>query len=76
MIKMDEVRQLPLEELKIRLQDSEDELTNMRFQLALHQLDNPLQIRFLRRDIARFKTVIREYELGIRNDAKAAENKR
>lgn len=73
MIKMDEVRQLPLEELKIRLQDSEDELTNMRFQLALHQLDNPLQIRFLRRDIARFKTVIREYELGIRNSAKAAE---
>lgn len=73
MIKMDEVRQLPLDELKIRLQDSEDELTNMRFQLALHQLDNPLQIRYLRRDIARLKTVIREYELGIRKDIKAAE---
>jgi len=73
MIKMDELRQLPLDELKIRLQDSEDELTNMRFQLALHQLDNPLQIRYLRRDIARLKTMIREYELGIRKDAKAAE---
>lgn len=73
MIKMDEVRQLPLDELKIRLQDSEDELTNMRFQLALHQLDNPLQIRYLRRDIARLKTVIREYELGIRKSATAAE---
>ena len=73
MIKMDELRQLPLDELKIRLQDSEDELTNMRFQLALHQLDNPLQIRYLRRDIARLKTMIRECELGIRKDAKAAE---
>ncbi|NQT24156.1 50S ribosomal protein L29 [candidate division KSB1 bacterium] len=71
-MKMDEVRQLPLDELKIRLQDSEDELTNMRFQLALHQLDNPLQIRYLRRDIARLKTVIREYELDIRQDAKVA----
>lgn len=71
MTKMDEVRQLPLDELKIRLQDAQEELTNLRFQLALHQLDNPLQVRYLRRDISRFKTVIREYELGIRQEAKA-----
>lgn len=71
MIKMEEVRQLPLDELKIRLQDAEEELTNLRFQLALHQLDNPLQVRYLRRDIARYKTVIREHELGIRTEAKA-----
>lgn len=66
MIKMEEIRQLPLEELRIRLRDSEEELTNLRFQLALHQLDNPLKVRFARRDISRLKTVIREYELGIR----------
>ncbi len=71
MMKMDEVRQLPLDELKIRLQDAQEELTNIRFQLALHQLDNPLQVRYLRRDISRFKTVIREHELGIRQEAKA-----
>ena len=71
MIKMEEVRQLPLDELKIRLQDAEEELTNLRFQLALHQLDNPLQVRYLRRDISRLKTVIREHELGIRTEAKA-----
>ncbi len=70
MIKIEEVRQLPLDELKIRLQDAEEELTNLRFQLALHQLDNPLQVRYLRRDIARLKTVIREHELGIRTEAK------
>lgn len=66
MIKMEEIRQLPLEELRVRLRDSEEELTNLRFQLALHQLDNPLKVRFARRDISRLKTVIREYELGIR----------
>ena len=67
MIKLEEIKQLPLEELKIRLRDAEDELANLRFQLALHQLDNPLKVRYLRRSVARIKTVIREYELGLRN---------
>jgi large subunit ribosomal protein L29 len=66
MIKRDELKQLPLEELKIRLQDTEEELENVRFQLALHQLDNPLKVRYLRRDVAKLKTVIHEFELGIR----------
>lgn len=66
MIKMEEIKQLPLEEVKIRLQDAVEEMANLRFQLALHQLDNPLKIRYLRKDIARLKTVIREYESGRR----------
>lgn len=70
MIKREEIKQLPLEELRIRLQDAEDELTNLRFQLALRQLDNPLKVRHLRRDVARLKTVIREYELGLRQEKK------
>ncbi len=70
MIKMEEIKQLPLEELKIRLQDTEEELANLRFQLALRQLDNPLTVRTVRRDIARLKTVIREYELGLRKEKK------
>ena len=68
MIKMEEIKQLPLEELKIRLRDVEEELENLRFQLALRQLDNPLKIRAIRRDRARLKTVIREYELSTRKD--------
>jgi large subunit ribosomal protein L29 len=60
-----------LEEIKIRLSDCEDELINLKFQLATHQLDNPLKIRYLRRDIARLKTVIHEYERGKRVDQKA-----
>jgi large subunit ribosomal protein L29 len=70
MIKREEIRQMPLEELKVRLQDAEEEMGNLRFQLALRQLDDPLKIRILRRDIARLKTVIREYELGIREQKK------
>ncbi|OVE79036.1 50S ribosomal protein L29 [bacterium I07] len=61
-MKMEEIKQLPLEELKIRLQDSQEELANLRFQLALRQLDNPLRVRLLRRDIARLKTVIHGQE--------------
>jgi len=71
MIKIEELRQLSLDEIRVRLQDAEEELTNLRFQLALHQLDNPLKVRFLKRDIARLKTVIREYEMGIRTEVKA-----
>jgi len=73
MIKMEDIKQLPLEELKIRLQDAEDELSNLRFQLALHQLDDPLKVRHMRHSIARIKTVIREYELGLR-EAKQPQN--
>ena len=75
-MKMNEIKQLPLDELKINLRDMEEELENLRFQLALHQLDNPLQVRGVRRDIARLKTVIREYELGIREDKSQAEGEK
>jgi large subunit ribosomal protein L29 len=68
MIKMDEIKQMPLDELKVRLQDAKEELSNLKFQLALHQLDNPMKVRYARRDIARLETVIREYELGTRTD--------
>ncbi len=70
MIKMDEIKQLPLEELKIRLRDMEEELSNLRFQLALRQLDDPLKVKYARRDVARLKTVIHEYETGLRLETK------
>jgi len=70
-MKMEEIKQLSLEELRIRLQDVKDEWANMRFQLALRQLDNPLKVRSIRRDIARLKTVIREHELGLRQEKKS-----
>jgi large subunit ribosomal protein L29 len=64
-MKINELKQMPLEELKVRLRDSLEELTNLKFQLALHQLDNPVKIRFLRKDIARMRTLLRQKELGL-----------
>jgi large subunit ribosomal protein L29 len=69
-MKIDEIIQLPEVEIKQRLEDSLEELQNLRFQNATHQLDNPLRIRIVRRDVARIKTVLREIELGIRKPIK------
>ena len=49
-----------------KIQDALEELSNFKFQHATHQLDNPVKLRFARKDVARLKTVLREYELGIR----------
>lgn len=51
-------------ELKEKLADLKNELFNLRFQLATGQLENPVQIKYVKRDIARAKTVVRERELN------------
>ncbi len=61
-----EIRQMTDQELDTQLLDLKSELFNLRFQLATGQLDNPMRIKVVRKDIARIKTVIRERELGIR----------
>ena len=66
-MKMDEIKQLSLDELEIRIEDAEEEFENLCIQHSTHQLDNPLRIRMVRRDIARLKTVIHEYESGMRS---------
>ncbi|OQX86520.1 50S ribosomal protein L29 [candidate division KSB1 bacterium 4484_87] len=53
-------------ELQNKLEDLLEEMQNLRFQHATHQLDNPLRLRMVRKDIARIKTVLKEYEKGIR----------
>ena len=50
-------------ELNQKFLDLKTELFNLRFQLATGQLENPLRIRNVRRDIARTKTMIREREI-------------
>ncbi len=65
-MKPDELRELSVEELEIRLEDNREELENLRFQQTLQQVENPIRIRHLRREIAQILTVVREYELGIR----------
>ncbi|HAE91352.1 MULTISPECIES: 50S ribosomal protein L29 [Tissierella] len=64
-MKIKEVRQLSEVELNNKLTELKAELFNLRFQLATGQLDNPLRIKAVRKDIARVKTIVRERELGI-----------
>ena len=65
-MKKDKLNKLSLEELKTKLNESNESLMNMRFQKALQQLEHPKQITKVRKEIARIKTVIREFDLGIR----------
>ena len=53
-----------LQNWKAKLKDLKAELFNLRFQLAINQLDNPMRISAVKKDIARVKTVLRENELN------------
>ena len=65
-MKKEELKELSIDELKSRLIDVQKELEKLKFQKALQQLENPLQLRHLRKEIAQIKTVLNEFELGIR----------
>ncbi len=58
-----DLREANLVELEQKLDELKKELFNLRFQLAINQLDNPMRIKAVKKDIARIKTVIRENEL-------------
>ena len=63
-MKSHEMRDMTLEELKVQHDQMMDELVNLRVKLSLRQLDSPLRVRWLRRDIARARTILREKEMG------------
>ncbi|MFC1618452.1 50S ribosomal protein L29 [Candidatus Neomarinimicrobiota bacterium] len=65
MIKED-ILAMAVEDLQKYLQEKKEELTNLRFQQALQQLEKPHQIRQMRREIAQIVTLLREYEMGRR----------
>ena len=65
-MKIYEIKELSPAELEQRLRDLQEEYQNFRFQHATRQLDNPLRLRFIRRDIARIKTVLQEFKSGRR----------
>ena len=62
-MKASEMRKLSPAELDAKLIELKDELFNLRFQQAINQLDNPMRINAVKKDIARVKTVLRENEL-------------
>ncbi len=59
-----ELRDLSEAELSEKLDGLNKELFNLRFQHAVNQLDNPLRLKAVKKDIARVKTIIREKELA------------
>ena len=61
-MKSSKLRELSEEELIQRERDLVEQLFRLRFQHATGQLDNPVNIRNIRRDIARIKTILRERE--------------
>jgi large subunit ribosomal protein L29 len=65
-LKMTEIKELSLPELTTRLRDSEENLETLRFQHDAGQLPNTARVKTVRRDISRLKTILREYDLGIR----------
>lgn len=59
-----ELRALSVNELELKLKDLKEELFNLRFQLAINQLENPMRIKAVKKDIARVMTVLRQNELS------------
>ena len=62
-MKAKELRDLTYEELVKKESDLQEELFNLRFRFATGQLDNPMTIKVVRRDMARVKTVIRQKDM-------------
>ena len=62
-MKASEIRKLSPKELEAKLLELKDELFKLRFQQAINQLENPMRISAVKKDIARVKTVIRDIEL-------------
>ena len=60
-----EIRELSVEKLEAKLQELKKDLFMLRMQHATNQLDNPMQIANVKKDIARVKTIIREKETNI-----------
>jgi len=61
-MKPNAIREMSTAELNQKVQDYKTELFNLRFQKATGQLENPLQIRAIKKDIARIKTILKERE--------------
>lgn len=60
---LNEVRYLDLQEMDRKLMELKSELFNLRFQLAVGQLENPMRIREVKKSISQIKTVMREQQI-------------
>ena len=63
-MKVQETRELTEKERLEKISDLSQEYFNLRFQLATGKIENPGRLKFIRRDIARLKTIVKETELA------------
>ena len=64
-MKASEIREMSVEELQTKLTELKEELFNLRFQLAVNQLENSSRIGAVKKDIARVSTILRQRELNV-----------
>jgi len=65
-MKKQALNELSFLDIEGKLSENEEALQNLRFQKALQQLENPIQINYLKKEIAQLKTIKKEFDLGIR----------
>ena len=61
------IREMTADEVNLKIKDLREELFNLNFRNSMRQLDNPLKIREMRRDLARLMTALEEHRRGIRS---------
>ena len=65
-MKSKEIRELPNEDLRAQIEKAREKAFRMKFQAKGKDLENPGQLKALRKDIARFYTILREREIAAR----------
>ena len=65
MMKANEIRKMSAAELEAKLVELKKDLFMLRMQHATNQLDNPMRLAAVKKDIARIKTIIREKETNV-----------
>jgi len=64
-MKAKEIRDLSADELNVKLVDLQKEAFNLRFQLSMGDIENPMRIREVRKTIAKIETILKEKEIGL-----------
>ena len=67
-MKKRDLNNLDFLDLATMITDNEEALQNLKFQKAMQQLEDPLQIKSLKKDIAQLKTIMKEFDLGLRGN--------
>ena len=70
-MKKSDLSELKMTDIDTKLEENQAKLQKLRFQKALQQIEDPLEIRFLKKEIAQLLTIKNEFIKGIRSDKDA-----